>query len=77
MAPEIAARHSALNASLEKVSATFESYIVIDPGMSPGLKERELGPIDAPAELVRDYPGPILAKMGAERSGAAGRGTDC
>ncbi len=50
---------------LEKV-LYFESYIVIDPGDVPGLKERELLPDERYRELVRDYPGQFVAKMGAE-----------
>jgi DNA-directed RNA polymerase subunit beta' len=50
---------------LEKV-LYFESYIVIDPGDVPGLKERELLSDERYRELVRDYPGLFVAKMGAE-----------
>ena len=50
---------------LEKV-LYFESYIVIDPGDVSGLKERELLSDERYRELVRDYPGQFVAKMGAE-----------
>ncbi len=50
---------------LEKV-LYFESYIVIDPGDVPGIKERELLPDERYRELVRDFPAQFVAKMGAE-----------
>ncbi|HKZ03333.1 MAG TPA: DNA-directed RNA polymerase subunit beta', partial [Pyrinomonadaceae bacterium] len=50
---------------LEKV-LYFESYIVIDPGDVSGIKERELLSDERYRELVRDYPGQFVAKMGAE-----------
>ncbi len=50
---------------LEKV-LYFESYIVIDPGDVPGIKERELLSDERYRELVRDYPAAFVAKMGAE-----------
>jgi DNA-directed RNA polymerase subunit beta' len=50
---------------LEKV-LYFESYIVIDPGDAPGIKERELLSDERYRELVRDYPAQFVAKMGAE-----------
>src|SRR5258705_286077 len=50
---------------LEKV-LYFESYIVIDPGDVPGLKERELVSDERYREMVRDYPAQFVAKMGAE-----------
>jgi DNA-directed RNA polymerase subunit beta' len=50
---------------LEKV-LYFESYIVIDPGEVPGLKERELLTDERYRELARDYPAQFVAKMGAE-----------
>ncbi|MFN2516373.1 MAG: DNA-directed RNA polymerase subunit beta' [Pyrinomonadaceae bacterium] len=50
---------------LEKV-LYFESYIVIDPGDVPGLKERELLSDERYRELVRDNPAQFVAKMGAE-----------
>ena len=49
---------------LEKV-LYFESYIVIDPGDAP-VKERELLTDERYRELMRDYPGQFVAKMGAE-----------
>jgi DNA-directed RNA polymerase subunit beta' len=49
---------------LEKV-LYFESYIVIDPGDAP-IKERELLTDERYRELMRDYPGLFVAKMGAE-----------
>jgi DNA-directed RNA polymerase subunit beta' len=49
---------------LEKV-LYFESYIVIDPGDAP-VKERELLTDERYRELVRDFPGLFVAKMGAE-----------
>src|SRR4026208_2390415 len=50
---------------LEKV-LYFESYIVIDPGDVPGLKDRELVSDERYRELVRDFPAQFVAKMGAE-----------
>jgi len=50
---------------LEKV-LYFESYIVIDPGDVPGIKERELLSDERYRELVRDFPAQFVAKMGAE-----------
>ncbi|HEY7784893.1 MAG TPA: DNA-directed RNA polymerase subunit beta', partial [Pyrinomonadaceae bacterium] len=50
---------------LEKV-LYFESYIVIDPGDVPGIKERELLSDERYRELMRDYPAQFVAKMGAE-----------
>ena len=50
---------------LEKV-LYFESYIVIDAGDVPGIKERELLTDERYRELVRDYPAQFVAKMGAE-----------
>ena len=49
---------------LEKV-LYFESYIVIDPGDAP-IKERELLTDERYRELMRDFPGMFVAKMGAE-----------
>ena len=49
---------------LEKV-LYFESYITIDPGDAP-IKERELLTDERYRELMRDYPGMFVAKMGAE-----------
>src|ERR1041384_2479335 len=50
---------------LEKV-LYFESYIVIDPGDVPELKERELLPDDRYRQLMQEFPGRFIAKMGAE-----------
>ncbi len=51
---------------LEKV-LYFESYIVIDPGEVPDLKEKDLLSDERYRQLVKDYPGKsFLAKMGAE-----------
>ena len=44
----------------------FESYIVIDPGDVPDLKERELIADERYRQLVQEYPGRFTAKMGAE-----------
>jgi DNA-directed RNA polymerase subunit beta' len=49
---------------LEKV-LYFESYITIDPGDAP-IKERELLTDERYRELMRDFPGMFVAKMGAE-----------
>ena len=49
---------------LEKV-LYFESYIVIDPGDAP-IKEKELLSDERYRELMRDFPGQFVAKMGAE-----------
>lgn len=49
---------------LEKV-LYFESYIVLDPGDAP-VKEKELLTDERYRELMRDYPGQFVAKMGAE-----------
>src|SRR5881398_2461147 len=50
---------------LEKV-LYFESYIVIDTGDVKELKERELLTDERYRELMRDFPGQFVAKMGAE-----------
>src|SRR5258706_15136567 len=50
---------------LEKV-LYFESYIVIDPGDVPELKEKELLPDDRYRQLMQEFPGRFIAKMGAE-----------
>src|SRR3989449_588166 len=50
---------------LEKV-LYFESYIVIDPGDVPELKERELLADDRYRQLMQENPGRFIAKMGAE-----------
>ncbi len=50
---------------LEKI-LYFEIYIVIDEGDVPGLKEKDLLTDERYRELMRDYPGQFVAKMGAE-----------
>ncbi|MBI4853150.1 MAG: DNA-directed RNA polymerase subunit beta' [Acidobacteria bacterium] len=51
---------------LEKV-LYFESYIVIDPGDVPDLKEKDLVSDERYRQLAKDYPGKsFFAKMGAE-----------
>jgi DNA-directed RNA polymerase subunit beta' len=50
---------------LEKV-LYFESYIVIDNGEVPDIKERELITEDRYRELMQQYAGRFSAKMGAE-----------
>ena len=50
---------------LEKI-LYFETYIVIDEGDVPDLKQKELLTDDRYRELTRDYPNQFVAKMGAE-----------
>ena len=50
---------------LEKI-LYFEAYVVIDEGEVPGLREKELLTDERYRELMRDYPGQFVAKMGAE-----------
>src|SRR3982750_2617512 len=50
---------------LEKI-LYFETYIVVDEGGVPDLKEKDLLTDDRHRELSRDYPGQFVAKMGAE-----------
>jgi DNA-directed RNA polymerase subunit beta' len=50
---------------LEKV-LYFESYIVIDAGDVPGIRQGELLTDERYRELYREFPGQFLAKMGAE-----------
>jgi DNA-directed RNA polymerase subunit beta' len=50
---------------LEKI-LYFETYIVVDAGDVPGLKEKELLNDERYRELMRDYPHQFVAKMGAE-----------
>ena len=50
---------------LEKI-LYFETYIVIDGGEVPDLKEKDLLTDERYRELTRDYPGQFVAKMGAE-----------
>ena len=50
---------------LEKI-LYFETYIVVDPGDVPDLKEKDLLNDERFRELSRDYPTGFVAKMGAE-----------
>ncbi|MCZ2391017.1 MAG: DNA-directed RNA polymerase subunit beta' [Acidobacteria bacterium] len=50
---------------LEKI-LYFETYIVVDPGDVPDLKEKDLLTDERFRELSRDYPNQFVAKMGAE-----------
>ncbi|MBK9155458.1 MAG: DNA-directed RNA polymerase subunit beta' [Chloracidobacterium sp.] len=50
---------------LEKI-LYFETYIVVDPGEVPDLKEKDLVTDERFRELTRDYPNQFIAKMGAE-----------
>jgi len=50
---------------LEKI-LYFETYIVVDPGDVPELKEKDLLTDERYRELMRDYPHQFVAKMGAE-----------
>ncbi|MFL6373844.1 MAG: DNA-directed RNA polymerase subunit beta' [Pyrinomonadaceae bacterium] len=50
---------------LEKI-LYFETYIVVDPGDVPDLKEKELLNDERFRELSRDHPNGFVAKMGAE-----------
>jgi DNA-directed RNA polymerase subunit beta' len=50
---------------LEKI-LYFETYIVIDEGDVPDLKQKDLLTDERYRELSRDYPGKFVAKMGAE-----------
>ncbi|HEX8286466.1 MAG TPA: DNA-directed RNA polymerase subunit beta' [Pyrinomonadaceae bacterium] len=50
---------------LEKI-LYFETYIVVDAGDVPDLKEKDLLNDDRYRELSREYPGQFVAKMGAE-----------
>jgi DNA-directed RNA polymerase subunit beta' len=50
---------------LEKI-LYFETYIVVDPGDVPDLKEKDLLTDERYRELVRDHPNGFVAKMGAE-----------
>src|SRR4051812_3717451 len=50
---------------LEKI-LYFETYIVVDPGDVPELKEKELLNDERFRELSRDHPNGFVAKMGAE-----------
>jgi DNA-directed RNA polymerase subunit beta' len=50
---------------LEKI-LYFETYIVIDPGDVPDIKEKDLLTDERYRELSREYPNRFVAKMGAE-----------
>ena len=50
---------------LEKI-LYFETYIVIDEGDIPELKQKDLLTDDRYRELMRDHPNQFVAKMGAE-----------
>src|SRR5205823_10214585 len=50
---------------LEKI-LYVETYIVIDAGDAPDLKERDLLTDERYREMTRDYPNQFVAKMGAE-----------
>src|SRR3954468_21869529 len=50
---------------LEKI-LYFETYIVVDEGDVPDLKQRDLLTDERFRELTRDYPNQFVAKMGAE-----------
>ena len=50
---------------LEKI-LYFETYIVIDEGDVPDLKQKDLLTDERFRELTRDYPNQFVAKMGAE-----------
>ncbi len=44
----------------------FETFVCIDPGEVPSLKEKEIIPEEKLRELQRDYPGKFTSGMGAE-----------
>ena len=44
----------------------FETFVCIDPGEAPGLKEKDIIPEEKLRELQRDYPGKFTSGMGAE-----------
>ncbi|MGH9692389.1 MAG: DNA-directed RNA polymerase subunit beta', partial [Candidatus Acidiferrales bacterium] len=44
----------------------FETFVCIDPGEVPSLREKEILPEEKFRELQRDYPGKFQAGMGAE-----------
>ncbi|PYS91067.1 MAG: DNA-directed RNA polymerase subunit beta', partial [Acidobacteria bacterium] len=50
---------------LEKI-LYFETYIVVEPGDVPDLKEKDLLNDERFRELTRDFPNGFVAKMGAE-----------
>ena len=44
----------------------FETFVCIDPGEVPGIKEKDIIPEEKLRELQRDYPGKFQSGMGAE-----------
>ena len=44
----------------------FETFVCIDPGEVPGIKEKEILPEEKFRELQKEYPGKFEAGMGAE-----------
>ncbi len=44
----------------------FETFVCIDAGEAPGLKEKDIIPEEKLRELQRDYPGKFTSGMGAE-----------
>jgi DNA-directed RNA polymerase subunit beta' len=44
----------------------FETFVCIDPGEVPGLKQKEILPEEKLRELQKEYPGKFQAGMGAE-----------
>ena len=44
----------------------FETFVCVDPGEVPGLKEKDIIPEEKLRELQRDFPGKFQAGMGAE-----------
>jgi DNA-directed RNA polymerase subunit beta' len=44
----------------------FETFVCVDPGEAPGLKEKDILPEEKFREMQRDFPGKFQAGMGAE-----------
>jgi DNA-directed RNA polymerase subunit beta' len=44
----------------------FETFVCVDPGEAPGLKEKDILPEEKFREMQRDFPGKFQARMGAE-----------
>jgi len=44
----------------------FETFVCVDPGEVPGIKEKDILPEDKFRELQREYPGKFDVRMGAE-----------
>jgi len=44
----------------------FETFVCVDPGEAPGLKEKDILPEEKYREFQRDFPGKFTAGMGAE-----------